>query len=219
MYVIIDSNDNNRIVLGPMEWRPKYFSLVLSDEYDQEIAVSQGSANLVPFEIISGVVIRECDTSYPSIDPDIEDYSGPSWTVHANGSATAVWGKVDKPLHIIKDNYLAKAAAERYNKETTSFKVVIGGKEYTQITSRDDRGIFILLMNSILTPNKTLSWKFVEGFVDLAKADVTAVLTAYVNHVQTRFDWEKTKLDTIKASTTKEQIKVIEIAPPKPKGF
>ena len=122
-------------------------------------------------------------------------------------------------MHIIKDNYLARAAAERYNKETTSFKVVIGGKEYTQITSRDDRGIFILLMNSILTPNKTLSWKFVEGFVDLAKADVTAVLTAYVNHVQTRFDWEKTKLDTIKASTTKEQIKVIEIAPPKPKGF
>ena len=121
MYVIIDSNDNNRIVLGPMEWRPKYFSLVLSDEYDQEIAVSQGSANLVPYEIISGVVIRECDTSYPSIDPDIEDYSGPSWTVHANGSATAVWGKVDKPLHIIKDNYRARAAAERYNKETTSF--------------------------------------------------------------------------------------------------
>lgn len=219
MYVIIDSNDNNRIVLGPMEWKPKYFSLVLSDEYDQEITVSQGSANLVPFEVISGVVIRECDTSYPDVDPDIEEYSGPSWTVHANGSATAVWGKVDKPLHIIKDNFLAKASAERYVRETTSFKVTINGIEYTQSTAFGDRGIFTLLLAYVLKPNTSINWKFLEGFVVLNKSNIEILLNAYNDHIQSNFTWGKRKVDTIKASTTKEQIKAIEIAPPKPKGL
>lgn len=211
MFVIIDNNDNNRIIIGPMEWKPKYFSFALSEEYDQEITVNLSDQSLVPYEVIPGVFIRECDTSYSSIDPETQDYAGPSWTLHANGSATAAWVATDKALHNIKGFFNNQAASERYKKEVTPFKITIDGTEYTQGTAREDRSIFTLLLAYVMKPNIPIYWKFQEGFVLLNKQSIEALLNTYNDHIQTNFVWEKDKITAVNNSTTKEEIKAIEI--------
>lgn len=215
MYVIYDTNDNNRIILGPIDWRPKFFSTILSEEYEQNINVIVEDRNRVPYEIISGVFVRECDTQYPDADPDTEDMVGPTWQFHANGSATATWTKTDKPLHIIKNIHFDHAAQERYKKEVGGFKHTINGKEYTISTSREDRSMFLLGMRlnfmPKVTPNATIKWKFQEGFADLNRAQVEELLLAYISYIQGQFEWENTIRNRVRDSLNKDSIKAIEI--------
>ena len=64
MYVITDHNTQNFVILGPIEWKPRYISDILSDELDQDIVITKDDESRVPFDVAPGVTIRDTSNCY-----------------------------------------------------------------------------------------------------------------------------------------------------------
>ena len=202
-YVITDHNQQGFVLLGPIEWKPRYISAVLSDEYDEEIVVSPADEQRVPYDVLPYVKIRKCDVTYENINSKIEKLNGPYWTyddTNTEFQAIAAWTKADKDIDVVKNELKAVAANERWKKENKGTTITIQSTDVWCDTSRANRGIYNQKY-STLNDGDTLNWKFGNNWLTISKEDLKNVMDSVNNYIQDCFDWEANISSQIDACT------------------
>lgn len=205
MYVITDHNNGNFVILGPIEWKPRYISDVLSDELDQDITVTREDESLVPYEVVPGVKIRKCISEYQDINPKIHRHEGPFWVyddANTEIQAVATWEQRDRDINEVKANLKNEVAFLRWKKEDKGVTLTIQNTTVWCDTSRGNRDIF-LQKYTIMPDNTTINWKFPNNiWLELTKAELGYIVSEGANYIQTCFDWEATKAAEIDNCTT-----------------
>ncbi len=204
MYVITDHNTQDFVILGPIAWKPRYISDILSDELDQDIVITSADESRVPFDVIPGVTIRKCISVYHDINPKIHRHEGPFWMyddVNEEYQATATWQQEDKNIDQVKAELKTVAADARWSKENQGVTLNIQGIDVWCDTSRGNRDIF-LQKYTLMPDNTTINWKFPNVWLSLSKTELGTIVTEGANYIQTCFDWEASKSALIDACTT-----------------
>lgn len=200
MYVITDHNNGNFVILGPIEWKPRYISDVLSDELDQDIVVTREDEARVPFEVIPGVKVRKCTSEYATINPKIHRHEGPFWSyddANTEIQAIAAWEERDKPIEEVKANLRAKVADLRWKRELVGVTLTIQSTEVWCDTSRGNRDIF-LQKYTLMGDNDIINWKFPgDIWLNLTKTDLGYIVSEGATYIQTCFDWEANEVNII----------------------
>jgi hypothetical protein len=216
MYVITDHNSGDFVILGPIAWKPRYISSILSDELDVEISVTAEDEARVPFVVHPGVVVRRCETVYEEINNKIHTHDGPYWTYdtkHPTVQATATWRRKDKPIETVKHELKAQVADIRWSKENTGVFVNIQGVEVWCDTARGARDIF-LQKYSIMLEGESLNWKFPNNtWISLSKSDLGLIVSSGAAHIQACFDWEAQQAQIIDACSTLEELDALIFEP------
>lgn len=209
MYVITDHNNQNFVILGPIEWKARYISDILSDEFDDNITVTKDDELRVPFEVIPGVKVRKCVTSFEEINPKINRHEGPFWVyddANTEIQAVANWIKVDKPIDFVKSDLKSQLANLRWQKENKGVELTIQDAKVWCDTSRGNRDIFIQKY-SIMSDTDTVMWKFPgDIWLNLTKSDLGYIVSEGSKYIQSCFDWEAAKAAGVDACTTLEQL-------------
>jgi hypothetical protein len=212
MYVITDHNNQNFVILGPIAWKPRYISDILSDELDYSIVVTKEDEFRVPFEPAIGVKIRRCDSTYEDINPKTERHDGPYWTYDDSNSsiqAIAVWKRADKPIDLVKSELKNHVAAQRWAKESAGISITIQDVEVWCDTSRGNRDIF-LQKYALMTDGDSIKWKFPNSWLTLTKAELGLIVSKGGEYIQSCFDWEAACVERIEACTSLTELAALE---------
>jgi hypothetical protein len=205
MYVITDHNNGDFVILGPIAWKPRYISDILSDELDQDIVITAADESLVPFDIIPGVTVRKCISIYHEINPKIHRHEGPFWVYDDNNEeyqAVATWQQEDKNIDLVKAELKNLVADMRWKKEGEGVTLTIQETEVWCDTSRGNRDIF-LQKYTIMPDGTTINWKFPNDiWLQLTKQELGYIVSEGSLYIQSCFDWEATQNDIINACTT-----------------
>lgn len=197
--------ENRQIIhLGPMEWRQRFFQSELNDlEVEYQVPpVEQGYIKINDnFEFIPVVAVE-----MPEYDM-FEELVGPTWT-YDNNQATGTYTKQPGNIDAAKGNMKSLVADKRYQKENTPFTMTIQNQLVTVDASRDNRNIFIQKYQ-LMADTDTVQWKFPETWLTLTKQELGSVVLAGANHIQTQFDWEKSIIDQIDATSDVATLKSI----------
>jgi len=209
MYVITHHHDYDEVLLGPINWNPRFIASVLRTDLDLDFTPSilASDEQRVPYEVLPNVWIRKVTTVNEDINPKIHTLMGPYWTYNGT-EAVAEYRKQDKPLDIVKAELKQIVTAKRYEKEVAGIKVTIQGVEVTVDTARDNRDVFVqkyLLMSD----TDTVEWKFPETWLTLTKSDLGLAVQGGVAHVQSQFSWENTKHNEIDACASLDDLDAI----------
>lgn len=211
MYVITNHNEQNFVILGPINWKPRYISDILSDELGYDIVVTKDDEARVPFEPAIGVKIRRCTSEYENINPKIERHDGPYWTYDDSKTdvqAVAVWRRADKPIDLVKGDLKNQVAAIRWSKESAGITLSIQDVELWCDTSRGNRDIFIQKY-SLMNDSDTINWKFTNAWITLTKEQLGLIVLKGSEHVQSCFDWEAACAARIDACSTLAELDAI----------
>lgn len=214
MYVITHHHDYDEVLLGPVEWNPRFIASVLRQDLDLSYTptLAESDVKKVPFDILPNVRVRPVEFVSEAHNPKTQFLIGPYWS-YTDDLATATYKANPKDINIIKSELKQELAAVRYEKEISGTKVTIQGKEVTADTNRGSRDIFAqkyLLMGD----NDTVEWKFPEGWVTLTKTEMAQVVTAINNHVQNSFTWELQKVNEIDSCETHDYLNDVVIREP-----
>jgi hypothetical protein len=213
LYVITNHNIQNFVVLGPIQWKPRYFSNIVSEEIGEDVTITDADKDRVPFDIVPGVTIRTCDVVH-SIEENyngkIHHMQGPIWTYNEDGTATATWYQENKNIDLVKGELKNIVAANRYEKEVSGFVATVCDKQVFLDTSRERRDAF-QSKYLIMSDDETINWKFSNGTLELSKENVLNIIMLINNHIQEWFDWEISKIAEISACTTLQELNLIEL--------
>jgi hypothetical protein len=218
MYVITHHHDYDEVLLGPIDWNPKFISSVLQTDLDllYRPTVLASDEQKVPYEILQNVWVRKVVEQSESINPKTQTLIGPYWSYpakedsEAENVGIAEYRATDKPIEIVKSELKEILAAERYKKEVAGVKTTIQGQEVTVDTMRGERDVFVQKY-LLMADNDTVEWKFPEIWLTLTKEDLGTAVSAGVNHVQDCFNWEASKVTEIDSCTTLEELDAIVI--------
>jgi hypothetical protein len=205
LFVIVE---NNFVIWGPKPWNKRNFDDVILSDCDIEANLPQyNDSNQI-------VIVSENVKIYPVVrleDPiingKIQRLEGPFWNftdTHAEMSYTMG----DQSIDLVKGTLKNTVAANRYFAEVSGIKMTIQGVEVTVDTARGSRDIFFNAYGT-MTESETILWKFPEAWLTLTYAELGSIVSAGKAHIQTCFDWERTKDEEIDACTTLEQLDAI----------
>ena len=211
MYVITHHHDYDEVLLGPIEWNPRFIASVLQSDLDlsSRPVITQEDKDKVPYNILPNVRIRPVNTVNEEYNPKTQFLIGPYWS-YTDDEATATYVATYKDMDIIRAELKQQLVNERYKKEISGIKVTIQEKEVTVDTSRENRNIYVqryVTMNDL----ETIEWKFPEGWFTLTKEELGSVVTACNNHVQSAFNWELQKSIAIDSATNHDELDLIEV--------
>jgi hypothetical protein len=211
MYVITHHHDYDEVLLGPINWNPRFIASVLRDDLDLNEAptILASDESKVPYDILPNVRVRPVEAVYAELNAKIQRHEGPFWA-YTPDKATATWTAVDKPIDLVKGELKSVTAAKRYEKENAGIKLTIQGTEVTCDTARGSRDIFL---QKLLTmgQTETANWKFPEAWINITYAELEYIVTQGTAHIQSSFDWEATKNAEIDACTTLAQLDALVI--------
>lgn len=217
MYVITDHNTQNFVILGPIEWKPRYISDILSDELDQDIVVTKADEANVPYDVVPGVTIRKCTSVYEEINPKIHRHEGPFWVyddANTEFQAVATWEKRDIPIEYVKHELKNIVADLRWIKEAKGVTLTIQGTEVWCDTARVNRDIF-LQKYTIMPDNTTINWKFQNNvWLELTKAELGTIVIEGSTYIQSCFNWEVAQSAIIDNCTTLEELDALVFVDP-----
>jgi len=209
MYVITDHNNGNFVILGPIEWRPRYISDILFDELQEEVNITKEDEARVPFEPVDGIKIRKCQTIFEEINEKIERHEGPFWEYDDEDpdiQATATWRKTDKSLEVVKSEQKAIVADLRWEKENVGINLTIQETKVWCDTSRDGRDIF-LQQYLLMGDTDVVRWKFPNNtWLTLSKAELGYIVQEGALYIQSCFDWESDWAKTIDNCISLEEL-------------
>lgn len=216
-YVVTDHNNQDFVLLGPIEWKPRYIATIVGDEIGETIpTLTEEDKARVPFDIVPGIRIRECNTTeirQNDYHDRVHFINGPTWTYNADGTATATWTQTNKDVELIKGNLRTIVAQNRYKKETSGLKITFQGNEVYIDSSRERRNAFqdrAVVMND----TETVSWKFADNLIlNVTKAELLNVSSQIYAHVQSCFDWETAKIVEVNNCTTFDELKNLDLRP------
>lgn len=205
MFVIVN---NNSVVYGPKDWSKKTFEEVLVEDCDVNHTLELKNDNNDPVIISDQVMILPVvSIPQPYFDSRIERLDGPFWNFN-NNSAEMYYTVGQLPIDAIKNFFVSKVADIRYVKEVGGIKQTVQGIEVTIDTMRGSRDIFFQAYLSI-GDTETIKWKFPETWMDLTKSELGAIVSAGRTHIQNWFNWENNWIESVKQSTTIQQLKTL----------
>lgn len=218
MYVITHHHDYDEVLLGPIEWNPRFISSVLQSDLDllYRPNVLASDEKKIPYEILPNVWARKVIEQKEEYNPKTQTLIGPYWTypkktdANSEDYAIAEYRATDKPLEIVKSELKELVAAERYRKEVSGVKVTIQNTEVTVDTNRGDRDVFVQKF-LLMSDTDTVEWKFPEAWLILTKAELGTIVAAGAAHVQNSFSWELAKASEIDACQTHAELDVVVI--------
>jgi hypothetical protein len=208
MYAVVYKN---KVIVGPMSWNRGIFQGSL-EKYGITDTIPRVAPEELPYIINEDAKIMLVEEVRPEMDPMVEYYYGPLWTI-TEDRAVANFEVHDSPVESAKVNYRNQAADQRWIKETQGTEVTIQGVTVTVPTDRASRDLF-LQRTSVMGDNEVINWKFPEAWISLTKQDLVAISSAILTKVQGSFDWEKSIVDQVNAAETKEQLQAIVILEP-----
>lgn len=198
---------DNRIVVGPRDWSPRYFEYFLQ-ELGHETSLSD-SPIIEPLVFSETVkLVPTIDEQTPQINAMFEVLAGPNFKFDENNNHVSYYVAQPLDISVAKANLKAAAANVRWTKEVTPIVRRINGKELTLATDREARAIFAQAL-SFVPDDYSSEWKFEQGFVSINKADLQSIVSEIITHVQSCFDWESAKSREIDAAQNVEELKLI----------
>lgn len=202
---------NNNIVVGPREWNWVPFKAYLDNNLmdTSELPRSEPSGPIIT------TTWKILPTIYPGVPPHdgkFEQPAGPYWTITDN-LVTGLYEIVPIELHTVKERCIATVTNSRYIVETQGIMLTVQGQEVVIDTARGSRDIFLQTYLA-LGETETVNWKFSTAWMTLTKADLSAIVDAGKNYIQSCFDWEKQQIELIMAATSIDEIKTIELRHP-----
>ena len=206
MYAIVHKN---RVIVGPMEWKQKYFTDVLKIRHRIEANIPGAAPEILPYIIDTDTKICNVIENKPDIDFMTEYHYGPLWDLSSD-IVIANYDVKDIEIHDARNNYRIIAANERYKKEVSGLKVIIQNTEVSIDTSREGRTIFIQKLLT-MQDSDIINWKFPETWLSISKTELQSIVKAASDYIQTAFDWEKTINILINNAQTKQQLKEIQM--------
>lgn len=209
MYVITHHHDYDEVLLGPVEWNPRFIASVLRSDLDLNYTptVLPSDEQKIPYDILPNVRVRPVQNVYEEINPKTQFHVGPYWS-YTPDVATAEYRAADKNIDIVKGELKQVVAANRYTKEVSGTTITIQGQEVSLITDREGRKIYSEKLSVIGTG--TISWKFGDVFLTINKSELESMVNAVHTAVQTAFDWESTKNAEIDACETLTELDAID---------
>jgi hypothetical protein len=205
MYAVVYQN---KVIVGPMSWNRAIFQGSLERRGILD-TLPRVAPEELPYVINDDAQIMAVEEVRPEMNPMVEYYYGPLWEI-TETKAIANYEVVDTNIEFARNNFKSKAAEERWKKETAGTKITINGVEVSLDTTRDGRNVFIQKF-VMMGANDTVNWKFPESWVTLSKSDFDTIITAIDTHVESCFTWEKSIVDQIDESETKEDLLAIVI--------
>lgn len=200
------------VLLGPIEWRPRFIQSELNDLVDageKATAYTISPTETGYVDCGDGFEIFPIASSEGSAhDPIYEQLAGPFYT-YDNNVASEVYNVLDRDISHVKESLKQVVKTERQRKQLLGTTININGIDMTLATDADELTNFVSLLASI--GEDSVNWKFKEGFITLAKANVQSIVNAIRSHIQTQFDWEKTIGETIETSTELTSLKSLTI--------
>lgn len=205
MYAVVYKN---RVIVGPMGWNRGLFQGSLEKE-KIKVLLPRVAPEELPYVINDDAKIMSVEEIRPELTPLVEYHYGPIWDLSGE-KAIANYEIHDTSIESARENFKSLAAEERWKKEIAGTKLTVQGTEISIDTTRESRNIFIQRMNS-MGDEETVNWKFSEGWITLNKTDLSNIVAAGMNYIQSCFDWEKAINDQIDMASTKEDLLAIEI--------
>lgn len=219
-YVITNHNEGNFVLLGPVSWNARYFSVVISDELDEDIVILKDQENQVPIRINNGdIIIRRCYTYHNEIaNARIQEHSSPVWEYFEQPEiiggiefhAKATYHVIDKNIDIVKIDLKSEVANERWNRENKGITLNIQGQDVWCDTSRGNRDIF-LQKYVMMGDTDIVRWKFPSCWLDLTKTELGYIVSQGSAYIQQQFNWEAQIISDIDAATTLSELATIVI--------
>lgn len=206
MYVLVHKE---RVLVGPRDWNRPMFEGALERLKIQALLPRRDPVEL-PFILDEDTYITNAAVVIPPHNEKIETYVGPYWNFENKSLAVGTYAIQERPLGSIKEILINQAAAERYRREVSGAKMTIQGLEVSLDTTREGRNIF-LQKYSLMGDTDTVNWKFPEGWLNLTKQELGAVVATGAAHIQTAFDWEKAKVEEIQAASNAATLDAITI--------
>lgn len=205
MFVIFDGNTP---IHGPSDWNRLLFQNVLQDELEITTTLAASNTAHTPVEVSGTVVILPVVAlDPPPINPKIEYYQGPFYTIYAD-RADMYYTVEPKNIDTVRAELKALVADERWRAEVSGVPVTIQSTQVTAYTDRESRNIFF---QAAMLGADGVNWKFPEGFLLLSAADIVAVVTVIRAHVQACFDWETSTAAAIDSATTLAELNGISL--------
>jgi hypothetical protein len=208
MYVV---KFKGRVVLGLIPWNAQYIQDVMRNRYRIVIELPYLEPESTEFPYI----VNEDITIYPAsenrddnINPMIQQYFGPTWEF-LEDHVVAHYEILPLKLEDAKNNYIARAANIRYNKEISGTKIIFNNIEYNIETNRNSRSKYIEKF-IMLGDGESINWKFSEQWITLTKINIQNIIQAIDEHVQSAFDWEFNINNIINSATSLDDLLNIE---------
>jgi hypothetical protein len=205
MYAIVYHHDYDEVLLGPVEWKPRFIASVIQQDLDlpNMPSISVADEANVPYQIYPDVWAYKINTVYPEINTKTQRVDGPFWTF-TDQVATATYTAADKSIDQVKAELKNLVAAKRYELENAGTTVTVQGVIVPVSTSRTDRAIYT---TAVAGP-----WKFTDGtWLTLTQEDLNTIVSAIQTYVSDAFTWEQTLCATIDAATDLSTLNSIEI--------
>lgn len=211
-YVITNQDDNNFVILGPMEWKSNYFSSVIAEETGHPVRLKDSDKDKVPFAVHDKIIIRRCEVVYEQIDSDIQQHAGPFIEYKTGGSqygyAVATYKAEYKNLTILKDEIANKIAKERWKTQSALINIDINGIQHSVDTQKETRDI-LLQKYILMSEDSKINFKFPFSWVEISKQDVLNIINKIDEHVQRQFDWENEIMSIVRSTDDYTQLKSI----------
>lgn len=211
MYVITHHHDYDEVLLGPIEWNPRFIASVIQSDLELSYKpdVKESDKERVPYDIIPNVRVRPVIFVTPEHDEKTQFLVGPYWSYTEN-EATATYNVEYKNIDLLRGELKQKLAAERYKKEISGFKITLQGQEVSINTNRTEREIFAQKY-LIMGESDIVEWKFPEAWLNLTKTELLQIVNAINNHVQSAFSWELNKATSLDSASTHEELMSVEL--------
>jgi len=211
MFLVIEKTQDGMdfVHLGPMNWRPRLFQSVITDDLEIDFTIPLSNDNNEPI-IINDIarIIPVTDVGVTgSYNPKIQQLVGPYYNFFETYAEH--YQKVeDKPLDVIRSELKRVIASNRYRYEIMGTAVTIQNQTINVLTTREDRGLYL---QAYQLGKDEVNWKFGDIFLILSNSDLGIIVNAVANHVQSAFDWENRKNIEIDSATTLEDLDYIKL--------
>lgn len=212
LYIITNHNIGDFLLVGPSEWRPRYFSNVISDELDRAINITAEDEEKVPYSIEKGIIVRKCEVVYEPFDFATQQHEGPYITYPDEkdkqlGVAIATYKAADKHPTLMVEELKQKVANRRWIKENSFIDVVVGEKTISIDASRSNREALVrkyIAMND----EDCVKWKIRnDQWIEFTKAELQSVIKGVDEYIQKLFDEENVIIESAKAAKNREEFK------------
>jgi hypothetical protein len=200
MYVI---KHKDRIISGPKEWDPNFFSFALQKE-KIDYRLPRKAPTQLPFVIDENTTVYKAKYVYPEYNSKIEYLHGPFWS-YEGSEAIGTFEVKRTDIQLVKNTLKNRVSDLRYKEEIAGIKVTINDVEVSIDTSREGRTVYYQKLVT-MSETETVNWKFKEQWVNLTKTNLQTIVNAIELHVQECFNRELTKITTIESLSSYEEL-------------
>lgn len=190
---------NNNVILGPMKWNARRFTEVIEDDCEITVTLPLTNDPETYYEVNDEIKIYPVQgTPDPDFNSKTEYLHGPFYE-YVDGVAISSMVVEKLPLTAAQNFMKQEIANKRWEKQHSGVKVTLNGTEYTFNTDAQTKSTFHQYITSNL---ESVNWKLDQDtWITLSKSDIQTIFNSIINHVQSAFDWEVTKLSEIVVST------------------